>query len=563
MYADSEGGFNYESLLASTTGSSHLKSGIPCEDFGRVLAGDRYITFAVADGHGDSNCPRSAYGSRSACEIACHELETFARDLRESTYRDFVGEELLWESKLFDPSYSDQLMKQLISSIVGNWRDDVLGNLEDNPLSEQERADAERYIDRYDKGERLEHIYGTTLIAGLATENYLILLQQGDGRCVVFSANGAASQPIPWDSSCFANVTTSLCDEDAAEEFRYYIRDLKDEPIVACILGTDGVEDSFFSMEQMHSFYRDLLIEIAQTSVHQCEEHLAGQLPEFSSKGSGDDVTICGIFDANAVKHVAPALMQTNDRAALESELAQVDNRLESMRAKLDYLKDQFVASRKPEAEAATRVSIAYEELKVYRLGEDLLNNRREDPIGSFPLQVMEGFNKVVNEWLNNSSDRHKKAQRALRDATGKREAAQAEYESYVAKYNELCNRRVELLELIEGAGNPREQAEMSAGARELYEPSQAGAMPDAALSVGNTLAGVASDEASLVGIGAPVEIASPVEAGTSAEGTVSAEAMYPTGAMSAAVTSEVELPTIVIPGIEISETGFTEDKDR
>ena len=38
----------------------------------------------------------------------------------------------------------------------------------------------------YDRGERLEHIYGTTLIAGLLTESYLLLIQQGDGRCVVF-----------------------------------------------------------------------------------------------------------------------------------------------------------------------------------------------------------------------------------------------------------------------------------------------------------------------------------------------------------------------------------------
>jgi hypothetical protein len=85
----------------------------------------------------------------------------------------------------------------------------------ENPLTLDERAKCDRYLDRYDRGEKLEHIYGTTLIAGLLTDKYLLLLQQGDGRCDVFDANGEVSQPIPWDDKCFANVTTSLCEDDA------------------------------------------------------------------------------------------------------------------------------------------------------------------------------------------------------------------------------------------------------------------------------------------------------------------------------------------------------------
>ena len=44
-----------------------------------------------------------------------------------------------------------------------------------NTLSNEERAACKKYIDRYDRGERIEHIYGTTLIAGLMTEKYLLL----------------------------------------------------------------------------------------------------------------------------------------------------------------------------------------------------------------------------------------------------------------------------------------------------------------------------------------------------------------------------------------------------
>ena len=249
----------YELICASTQGADHIKYGIPCEDYGQVFESELCKIFAVADGHGDSNCPRSQFGSKTACELAISEMEKFCSDIKENA----------WESRIISPGKElDSLAHQLISSIVAKWVKLVNEELENNPLTDEERAGCEKYIERYDKGERLEHIYGTTLIAGLITEKYLLLIQQGDGRCVVFNADGSASQPIPWDEKCFANITTSLCDEDAIQRFRYCTVNLNDNPLVACLVGSDGVEDSYLSMDLILIIVICLYMQVKMEQLH-------------------------------------------------------------------------------------------------------------------------------------------------------------------------------------------------------------------------------------------------------------------------------------------------------
>lgn len=441
----------FELICATTIGASHTKTGMPCEDFGLVKESDGCIVFAVADGHGDSNCPRSAYGSRRACEIACDELVRFAKDAREATYKNDRGEELLWESKLLDPNLSGQLIRQLVVSIVGNWRDDVLGDLEANPLSESERSEASAYIARYDRGERLEHIYGTTLIAGLATERYLLLLQQGDGRCVMFDMEGSESQPIPWDDACFANVTTSMCDENAVDEFRHYVRDLERESIAACFVGTDGVEDSFFSMEQMHAYYRRLLIDAASGCIRECEERLRASLPEFSACGSGDDVTICGVIDVNAVRLLAQELEDKNASVDLKGELARIDDRLRSMSGKLSYLETRMHDIENAEEGAAKDARDAWEERERWKKDSEVIGAEEESFLKHLSRRCREWLLAGVEEHLNESESQLKEAQVVLSDASEDSVMAREEYESYLATYKSILARREELITALEG----------------------------------------------------------------------------------------------------------------
>ncbi len=323
----------YETFNITIHGAGHIKAGQPCEDYSISTEDALCRIFVAADGHGDSNCPRSSFGSETICRIASEELRSFAVSIEEEN----------WTDRLFDSRWKEPLIRQLITSIFGKWTQTVLDDFNRNPLTDEERAGSRSYIARYDQGERIEHVYGTTMIAGLLTGRYLLLLQQGDGRCDVFYEDGHVDQPIPWDDRCFANVTTSLCDTDAIASCRYHVIDLAVYPISACMAGSDGVEDSFFSMDQMHSYYRELLIYASEHGVKGLLKHLNETLPEFSQKGSRDDTTICGFIDLEKVSSLIHVFVRANRETDLQSSLKLLNDRITSMESgKMEYLQRQM-----------------------------------------------------------------------------------------------------------------------------------------------------------------------------------------------------------------------------
>lgn len=370
----------YELICASTQGADHIKHGIPCEDFGQIFESENCKIFAVADGHGDTNCPRSQYGSKTACEITISEMVKFCSDIAENE----------WESRILAADKElEPLARQLMTSIFAKWVKSVNEDLEANPLTEEERAGCEKYIERYDKGERLEHIYGTTLIAGLMTEKYLLLLQQGDGRCVVFNKDGTVSQPIPWDDKCFANVTTSLCDEDAIQRFRYCAINLEENPVIACLAGSDGVEDSYLSMDLMHSYYRDLLVYASENGVDALNAYLNDTLPDFSKQGSGDDVTICGIVDREKVSEFVDSFKRDNEIVQKESEIRVLDERLKSMNGmgKMDALKSRYEKMQAEVSEAENAYAEAVKEFDLFK--SDLQQLKQDQQEGSEKVKAL------------------------------------------------------------------------------------------------------------------------------------------------------------------------------
>ena len=358
----------FQLICASAQGASHIKHNLPCEDFGLAATGDECLLFAAADGHGDLNCPRSQLGAKTACQTAVQEMDAFCRAVRENH----------WEEKLLSGGKeSERLARQLIVSIIAKWTKAVNEDYSEHPLTQEEREGCADYIERYDRGERLEHIYGTTLIAGLMTEEYLLLIQQGDGRCVLFYADGSVSQPIPWDDRCFANITTSLCDEDVTDSCRFYIVNLKETPVAACFAGSDGVEDSFFSMEQMHTYYRDLLVYANQNGVKAMEDHLKETLPEFSSAGSRDDVTIAGIIDEEAIGGLLEKFAQDNEVETLRSMIREIEARLDSLNGmgKYDALKEAYLQAEKENKDAQAALAAADEAYNTYTSDRLLLES--------------------------------------------------------------------------------------------------------------------------------------------------------------------------------------------
>lgn len=323
----------YKVFNVSIRGASHIRKNTPCEDFGASEITENCKIFAVADGHGATECFRSAIGSEYVCKAAMNALHTFALNIEENA----------WEDELLHyPKKQEVYIRQLISNIFSTWINSVNTQWEENPITEDEKLLAGKYLDGYMQGEKVEHIYGTTLIAGLMTDRYLLLLQQGDGHCDVFDINGNVSQPIPWDERCFANVTTSVCDTDAVESCRYCLIDLQETPIMACIAGSDGVEDSYASMDKMHSFYRNLLLYASENGTIALQEYLQEVLPQLSENGSNDDITICGIINELRAEEVREDLKRANEITNLQDIIRRADEKMNSMSRKLAGLAERY-----------------------------------------------------------------------------------------------------------------------------------------------------------------------------------------------------------------------------
>lgn len=323
----------YELLLSTVQGASHIKHDIPCEDSGLINNGETRKIFITADGHGDSNCPRSRFGADTICRVAAEKLDSFVGSIADEQ----------WTQQLFEPKRAEQLIRQLIRSIVAAWTKAVNEDYEERPLTEAERAGCSKYIERYDRGERIEHIYGTTLLAGVLTEEYLLLLHQGDGHLVLFDSQGAVSEPVAWDDRCFANVCTSMCDTDVISSMRYQVVDLREAPIAACLLGSDGIDDSFFSSEQMYAYYRELLVYAAQNGVEALQAHLDEMLPELSRTGSGDDITISAVIQPELIVTLTERFERDSQIDTAKSQVTAIRDRLASMEGgKLDFLKKRW-----------------------------------------------------------------------------------------------------------------------------------------------------------------------------------------------------------------------------
>ena len=266
-------------------GASHIKSGTVCQDFSLSCElPDRRIS-VVCDGHGGADYFRSDRGSRFAAEA-------FTECMKDPDVISVL-------SAAATQKQQSIRIEQLIKSIIARWNELVERDIKEQSFGEDELSDvSEKARKRYETGQRLQSAYGTTLIGVMLAENFWLGLQIGDGKCVAISKDGEFTQPIPWDEECFLNVTTSLCDENAAKEFRYcFSRTLP----AAVFIGSDGIDDCFAGDEKLYDFYRLALKSFAQTDEATAVSQLKDYLPTLSEKGSGDDMSVGILVDTDFI----------------------------------------------------------------------------------------------------------------------------------------------------------------------------------------------------------------------------------------------------------------------
>ena len=202
-------------------------------------------------------------------------------------------------------------------------------DFEANPFTEEEmRNVSEKYKKRYLKDDFLEgyfkKAYGTTLIMFAITREYSFGIHIGDGKCVVIGDDGTFEEPIPWDDDCEMNVTTSICDDDAINKFRYYVTDKK---MSAVFCSSDGIEDSYPTVSEIYALYRSILKIFLEHGKDTLINEIREYLPTLTKHGSGDDVSIALIINPKLAQKIENVLQKQTDVFNLNQEINQKELR--------------------------------------------------------------------------------------------------------------------------------------------------------------------------------------------------------------------------------------------
>ncbi len=188
--------------MASAVGTSHLASGLPCQDSHYHLASidalGRPVTILVAsDGAGSAS--EAAVGSTLACQ-------TFAK-----LVADYIS--------------AGGLVDNISRDLASRWLAGVVYRLS---------------LKAWDEGKDVRD-YACTLLAVICGEPATVFLQIGDGAIVISDGWTTAWRYIFWPQHGeFANTTNFITSEDALEMLEFQ---KTGEPVAELALFTDGLEN--------------------------------------------------------------------------------------------------------------------------------------------------------------------------------------------------------------------------------------------------------------------------------------------------------------------------------
>lgn len=313
---------------ASCRGAAHVRKGIVNQDSyaSSLLGGREAVGFivAVADGHGAASHFRSERGSQFAVQAAIASLGILNQT---STGETFLGDDMEhgddWEDWVDDDPVDDapltagdvgplehlidtQLLATnpsvLVANILQSWREQVWRDAQLDPVDPEQIA--QHGYDPRDPHSLLA-AYGTTLVVAAGTASALIVLQIGDGDCMIGLTDGTILKPVEDDPDLVGEETYSLCSVDAPERFRCAIIEGRtlSSPIDFVMASTDGVSKSFADAEAFEQVAEKTRASLQDKGLTMVGEGMPDWLWEVSSRGSGDDTTICiGHFETQVAR---------------------------------------------------------------------------------------------------------------------------------------------------------------------------------------------------------------------------------------------------------------------
>ena len=321
----------FNMFAASVHGKKYKERGLPCQDSSSTMTFEGVQVIAVADGHGGKDYFRSDIGSKLAVATTFEQIKIFCEELTA------------------DEKFSDGRIKNFEFSIWEAWLKAVKDDWRENPFSDEEsrwQSVSDKYKARYTSADEkyIPVAYGTTLICAVSIGSQVLIIQIGDGTCVILQRNGEFKVPLLPDNENFLNITTSLCDADAYKKFRHIVLDCdKDSPLapVAIFLSTDGLDDCYPIYENeknLYKLYDEVILDsIIDKGFALTNDELENELlPYLTERGSNDDISLAYLVTKNLT-----LLKQALGRELSDAEkYAQAREEILSRHAKGEYNHD-------------------------------------------------------------------------------------------------------------------------------------------------------------------------------------------------------------------------------
>ena len=251
----------------SAVGYSHLSSFKPCQDYSASYHDEERTIITACDGHGGDLYVRSHLGSKFASDAALNVLKSLTR-------ADFFR------------LRRDEISNSVRLKVLCEWNTLVSAHLSKKRLTHREIAHLSAEKQR---GLRKspEQAYGTTLNAAMIYANKLVCVSIGDGG--IFAVKGGAIKQIfEDDDEAVANLTYSMCREDAYDHISVGIFDF--QSVDGVILCTDGVINPYRSLE---NFNKSLVNPIVTKLAEEKRSEIDAFITKLGSElGIGDDVTL-------------------------------------------------------------------------------------------------------------------------------------------------------------------------------------------------------------------------------------------------------------------------------
>ena len=320
----------YYQFARSTQGYNHIKANKVCQDASGSRKFEDVNIIAVADGHGSDNYIRTDRGSAFAVSAALSSIEAFIRKARENDLPTVPD--------------SETDLVQVAKNILAQWYAQVENDIASHPFQAEEMEKvSDKYKQRYASGKYNAKAYGTTLIAVCTTNEGWFGIHIGDGKCVELCADGSISEPITWDDACEQNITTSICDSDAIDEFRYVVQ--KDSP-AAIFIGSDGIDDSYPSELELHELYRSIFLIFAEHGGEVGSSEVRDYLPKITRRGSGDDVSIACLVRSDLTDDVIAKIKLCGDEIRLKARLEKAEHDRQAALEKKAYIESNLERNR-------------------------------------------------------------------------------------------------------------------------------------------------------------------------------------------------------------------------